>query len=397
MDAVREVVQTHFTIIITPFLMLGVGLATAALVILSLAAGVRGILMILETLLDEKPTSALVAQLARGGAIVLVLIVALAQWGSVQGFVLNFAGGASQAVSSSMGISRPPVFSIPAGSSPSPQLVAQQVSRGVLLTSMDELMMLMYRVERLYKLRSLIAGIADATQQTPPPGVDLDLWIEQQIVELEQREDERGLMDQITGYMSALIPAIQGQVIYLIGVSSVLVFSIIVFYYLMGSLISMLVALGVGPLAIAVAPIESAFTRNLGRFLLSSAVQFAFVASLTVLLSSAINAIATNYLANARLAAGFGGSAMDFAASTFLIPMLCLVFGLLVPKMLGAITETFGGGSTAKPGGVLGMVLVASKIGALTRALSPGGGAGSRAPNTVNRITRSGGASLPKP
>lgn len=402
MDGVAQVIQQHFTAIITPFLMLGVGLATATLVILSLAAGVRGILMILETLLDEKPTSALVAQLARGGAIVLVLMVALASWGAIQGFVLTVASGATQSVASSMGITRPPVFSVPIGMNPPPQLVAQQVSQGVLFTSMEELMMLMYRVERLYKLRSLIAGIADATQQTPPPGVDLDLWIEQQIVELEQREDERGLMDQITGYMSALIPAIQGQAVYLIGVACVLIFAILVFYYLMGSLITMLVALGIGPVAVAIAPIESAFARNLGALLLSAALQFAVVANLTVILSAAINEIARYYLENAQLAAGFGGTMMDFAASTFLIPMLCIVFALLVPKILGAITEIFSGGGSAKPGGVMkyiGMALAATKVGALGRMVGLGGGAkaATASGGAAVRGARSGGGSLPKP
>jgi hypothetical protein len=289
---------------------------------------------------------------------------------------------------------------------PPPQLVAQQVSQGVLFTSMEELLMLMYRVERLYKLRSLIAGIADATQQTPPPGVDLDLWIEQQIVELEQREDERGVLDQLTGYMSALVPAIQGQVVYFIGLGCVLIFAILVFYYLMGSLITMLVALGIGPVAVAIAPIESAFVRNLGALLLSAALQFAVVANLTVILSAAINEVAVYYLSNAQLASGYAGSMMEMAASTMMIPMLCVVFALLVPKILGAITEIFSGGGSAKPGGVMkyvGMAMAATKVGAIARSLGFGGGAkaaGSAAGGAASAAAGGavrGAGSLPKP
>lgn len=394
MDGIRPVIEQYFSSIITPFLMLGVGLATATLTILSLAAAVRGILMILENLLDEKATSALVAQLARGAAILLVLVVALGSWGAIQGFVLTVTSGATGAAASAMGISRPPVFSVPVGIDPPPQLIAQQVSSGVLFNSLEELMMLTYRVERLYKLRTLIAGVADATRQEPPSGVDLDLWIEQQIAELESREDSRSLMDQVTGYMSALIPAVQGQLIYLIAIISVLVFAVLAFYYLMGSLITILVALGIGPVAVAVAPIESAFARNMGGLLLSAAMQFAVVANLTVILSSAINGIAVFYLSNARLASGFGGTMVEMGASIFLVPMLCVVFALLVPKILGAITEIFSGGGSAKPGGVIKMALAATKVGALARMFGGGGGGG--VASGVAKPVRLGGGSLPK-
>jgi len=379
-------------------LTLGVSIATATLILLSLAAAIRAILLIAESVLDEKSTSSLMNQLARGGAIVMLMIAALANWASIQDWSLRFTSNATSAIATGMGLERPQIYTTPEAP---PQMMARQLSANILLSSTDSLTTLVFRVYRFYQVRTMVAGLAQTTQQPIPPDVDIDVWIDQQILELQSQQDSRSRWDQVMGFSNGFYTALTGFLMLGLAVISAGIFAVVALYHLIGSLLVILVALGLGPIAIAIAPVQSTFIRNLGATLIAAGLQFAFVANLTTLLTVVINNVAANMLSSGSLSSGVVAGVFERAASTFLMPLLCIVFALLIPKVLSTITEIFSGGKASSMGGVLKAAAAAAGVSRIMKmtAAAKTGGATAVAGAAAGAASKAaaGGGRLPKP
>jgi hypothetical protein len=357
---VWDTIATYFAAFMTPFLILGQTFATASAIVLGLAAMIRGVIMVVDSLADGDTIAETFPKLARGLVIVSILIVGLTQWGNIQGFVLSFAQASAHVVC--QGFSAAP--SIPGGppSRPCPQAslpplgaapaaMAQFFSTRLVQPVVQDSMTVVARVWRYYELQSLYVALGTVTPQQPPAGVDLDTWVQEQIQALESQQDSQGLVQRLFGAMTAAPVVYRNFLATGIAIVCAVLFAIVTIYYVVGSLVVIMVALAVGPLALAIAPFEDTYVKQAGEAALAGSVQLAIVVNLVALAAAVILALTLNLLNRPTLYTVAG--AAETALAGLFIPVLCVVLAFLVPRIVNTVAEIFRGGRFSAPQGFI--------------------------------------------
>lgn len=360
MADVWALLSSYFAAFMTPFLVLGQTMAIASAIVLVIAATIRGAIMIINSLVDGESITELFPKLVRGFVLVGILTVGLMQWGNIQGFVLSFAQASTnvvcQAFSAAPAIpgagparACPPASLPPFGAAPA--AMAQFFSTRLVDPVIQDSMTVVARIWRYYELQSYYVALRNVQPAQPPPGVDLDTWVQQQIAALNAQQNAQGLWDQLFGAMATPFVIFRNFLSMLIAMVAAVTFAIVTIYYVIGSLVVIMVALAVGPLALAIAPFDETYVKQAGEAAVSGSIQLAIVVNLVALMAAVIMAVTLNLLQRPTLYSVSG--VVDTALSGFFIPVLCVVLAFLVPRILGTVAEIFRGGRLAAPVGAV--------------------------------------------
>lgn len=359
----------YFRLFLAPFIAAGQGFALASLVILGMTATIKGALIIIEQIVDGDPLAEALAKLTRGFVLVGVMMLALANWGQVQSFsialtadaarIFNQAfassiSGASAQLPGSMYSQSPGMFPmrLTMMPNPAPDILAQNLAQHVIQPVHNDLGALIAEIFKFYTARIQIELIVAITGNQPPPNTNLYVWANQQIAALQSPVGGMLAVLRLMGSLwMFMIVGFLVLVAAFVGMLSGTLFALFALYWVVGGLVVLLIALAVGPVALAVAPIESGYARNAATVVIGSSLQLAFVVNVVALMV-AIMARVTLDLVNGRVA-----DPMSFQL-LFIIPVLCMILGFLIPKIFGTIAEIFGARHSTPAGMVKRIAMV---------------------------------------
>jgi hypothetical protein len=367
---VWDLLATYFAAFMTPFLILGQTFATASAIFLGLAAMIRGVIMIVEALVDGDTIAETLPKLGRGLVIVSILIVGLTQWGNIQGFVLSFAQASANVVCQGFSGAppvpdAPPPRACPQASLPplgaAPAAMAQFFSTRLVKPVTEDAMTVVARVWRYYELQSLYVALGVVSPEQPPPGVDLDTWVQARIDALEAERDGKKWWEKLFGAVTNPFLQIRMVLATAIALICVLIFAIVVMYYVVGALVVIMVALAVGPLALAIAPFDNTYVKQAGEAAVSGSIQLAIVVNLVALAAGVILALTLNLMSRPTLYTAVGLA--ETALAGYIVPVLCVVLAFLVPRIINTVAEIFRGGRFSSPQGAM------KRLGQITKFL----------------------------
>jgi hypothetical protein len=403
LDDMLDNLADYFRILLTPFITAGQEFAVASLVILGLTATIKGILIILEQMFDGEALSDSITKLARGFVLVGVMMLALANWGQIQSFSIALTADVArifnQAFAASISSASAPLpqqmFSQSPGNfpmrltmmpNPNPDILAQNLAQHVIQPVNEDLGALTSEILKFYQVRVQLELIVAVTGRKPPPNTNIYVWANQEMEALRNSADGFLGLLRLLGSIQTFLAA--GLVILgaaFLGIVAGTLFALFALYWVVGGVVVLLVALAVGPVALAIAPIENGYVRNTGTVIVGSALQLAFVVNIVALVV-AIMARVTLDIVEGRLA-----DPMAFQL-LLIIPILCMIIAFQIPRVFGVIAEIFGARHST-PAGMLkriGMVVGGAKLATMMRAMGA-----SRPGVSTSRSSRGGGTPTP--